>query len=224
MHKILIVEDEPAISRIVEKYLIQSNYECTIASDGFIALELFSKNSYDLILLDVMMPGIDGFKVLETIRETSDLPVIMLTARELEEDRLSGFTKGADDYVIKPFSPLELVKRVDVFIKRIYGSNEISIRNYGPFVLDDKEKTMRKNNEIIDLTSAEYLVISVLLEHKNQILTRNQIIETAFSLDYEGYDRTIDTYIKRIRSKIEDDPKKPKYLQTKYGAGYVFII
>jgi DNA-binding response OmpR family regulator len=224
MHKILIVEDEPAISRIVEKYLTKSNYECTTASDGFIALELFAKNSYDLIILDVMMPGIDGFKVLEAIRETSDIPVIMLTARELEEDRLSGFSKGADDYVVKPFSPLELVKRVDVFIKRIYGSDKNTIKTYGPFIIDDNEKMMKKNNEIIDLTSAEYLVISVLLEHKNQILTRNQIIETAFSLDYEGYDRTIDTYIKRIRSKIEDDPKKPKYLQTKYGAGYVFII
>jgi DNA-binding response OmpR family regulator len=218
------VEDEPAISRIVEKYLSKSNYECTAARDGFIALELLAKNSYDLIILDVMMPGIDGFRVLETIRETSDIPIIMLTARELEEDRLSGFSKGADDYVVKPFSPLELVKRVDVFIKRIYGVDEDTIKTYGPFVIDSKEKTIKKNNELIDLTSAEYSVVSVLLEHKNQILTRNQIIETAFSLDYEGYDRNIDTYIKRIRSKIEDDPKKPKYLQTKYGAGYVFII
>jgi DNA-binding response OmpR family regulator len=224
MYRILIVEDEPAISRIVEKYLNKANYNCQIASDGFIALDLFSKNAFDLVILDIMMPGIDGFRVLETLRETSNVPVIMLTAKELEEDRINGFNKGADDYVVKPFSPQELVKRVDVFIKRIYKAEETSISNYGPFKIDKKEKTITKNDNILQLTAAEFTVLSVLFENKNQLLTRDQIINKAFGFDYEGYDRTIDTYIKRIRNKIEDDPKHPEYLITKYGGGYILII
>jgi len=224
MYKILIVEDEPAISRIVEKYLSNANYECKVASDGFIALDLFSKNSFDLILLDVMMPGIDGFRVLENIRETSNIPVIMLTAKELEEDRLSGFNKGADDYVIKPFSPQELVKRVDVFIRRIYKADENTLLTYGPFIVDKKKKVIKKNDEIIPLTAAEYSVLLTFLINKNNMLSREQIIEAAFGLDYDGYDRTIDTYIKRIRQKIEDNPKSPIYLVTKYGGGYIFNV
>jgi len=224
MYKILIVEDEPAISRIVEKYLNNANYECKVASDGFIALDLFSKNSFDLIILDVMMPGIDGFRVLENIRETSDIPVIMLTARELEEDRISGFNKGADDYIVKPFSPQELVKRVDVFIRRIYKAEDNVVLTYGPFLVDKKQKIIKKNDEIIPLTSAEYSVLLTFLLNKNQLLNREQIIDSAFGMDYEGYDRTIDTYIKRIRQKIEDNPKSPKYLVTKYGGGYIFNV
>lgn len=222
MFRILVVEDESEISSIVMKYIEKSGYECRLAENGFEALELFSSQHFHLIILDVMMPGIDGFEVLARIREISDVPIIMLTAKQEEVDRIKGFEEGADDYVVKPFSPRELISRIKVFLKRIYNYGDEMILTSGQLRLFTSSMKLFQGEEEIELTSTEFKLLHVLMRNMNQVLTREQLIELAFGIDYEGFDRSIDTYIKRIRQKIEPDPKHPIYLKTKYGSGYVF--
>ncbi len=223
MFNILVVEDQSDISDIVVKYLVNSGYTCDLAKNGFEALECFSLNTYHLILLDVMMPGIDGFEVLTRIREISDIPIIMLTAKQEEVDRLKGFEKGADDYVVKPFSPRELMGRVKVFLKRIYQTSDEIILVEGDLKLFTGSMKLQKANVDLDITTTEFKLIHTFMRNKGQILTREQLIEQSFGQGYDGFDRNIDSYIKRIRQKIEaDPPKKPTILITKYGAGYVF--
>lgn len=220
--RILVVEDEKNISDIVMKYLKKNGYECELANNGFEALEKFSKQVFHLILLDVMMPGIDGFEVLLRIRETSDVPVIMLTARQEEIDKLKGFEIGADDYVVKPFSPRELMSRIKVFLKRVYNENNEMVIKNGKLKLYTISMKVEKDGSIIDLTGTEFKLLHTFMRNKGQILSREQLIGQSFGFDYDGFDRNIDSYIKRLRYKIEDDPKLPKYLITKYGLGYVF--
>lgn len=222
VYKILVVEDQKEISDIVSKYLTKEGYQVTVANDGLEALEYFSKQEFHLVLLDIMMPGISGYDVLKEIRKISEIPIIMLTARQEEVDRLKGFEIGADDYVIKPFSPRELMKRIQVFLKRIYQESGEIIYRVGELSLYTKSMKLIKGNKEIPITTAEYQLLFTLFKNKGQILTREQIIVLSYGNDYEGYDRNIDSYIKRIRQKIENDPKNPEILKTKYGAGYVF--
>ncbi len=222
MFNILVVEDQLDISDIILKYLENSGYTCDLAKNGFEALESFSKNTYHLILLDVMMPGIDGFEVLARIREISDIPIIMLTAKQEEIDRIKGFEKGVDDYVVKPFSPRELMSRVKVFLKRIYQTADEIILIEGELKLFTRSMKLQKANVDLDITTTEFKLIHTFMRNKGQILTREQLIEQSFGQGYDGFDRNIDSYIKRIRQKIEEDPSKPMILITKYGAGYVF--
>lgn len=223
MQKILVVEDQSEISYIVLKYLQDSGYQCDLAENGFEALELFSLHKFHLVILDVMLPGIDGFEILKRIREISEVPVIMLTARKEEIDKLKGFKGGADDYVTKPFSPNELVQRVKVFMKRVYSFGDEVVITVGSFKLYTESKQLYIDEKLIELTSAEYCLIEVLMKNHDQILSREQLIELAYGFDYDGFDRNIDTYIKRIRQKIEPNSKEPIYLKTKYGLGYVFV-
>ena len=220
--KILVVEDQKEIRELIAKYLVKEGYEVALASQGFEALELFENQDIHLVLLDIMMPGINGFEVLNEIRKISEVPVIMLTAKQEEIDRLKGFDLGVDDYVIKPFSPRELMKRVQVFLRRIYNEGNEIVYQYQNLRLYSKSLVLLKDDQEIDLTAAEYKVLAALMKNKGQILSREQLIEQAFGGDYEGYDRNIDSFIKRIRQKIEVDPKNPKLLVTKYGAGYIF--
>lgn len=220
-YNILVVEDQADISSIVSKYLENEGYVPFVAKDGFEALELFNSREIHLVLLDIMMPGIDGFEVLGEIRKMSEIPVIMLTARSEEIDRLKGFDIGADDYVVKPFSVKELMRRVNALIKRIYHSTDEIIYRYEDLSLHTKSMRLFKNNAEIPITAAEFGLLYVLFKNQGQVLTRDQLIEHAYGFDYEGYDRNVDSYIKRLRQKIEEDPKNPKILLTKYGAGYV---
>ena len=222
MFNILVVEDQSDISDIVMKYLENSGYSYELAENGFEALECFSTKTYHLILLDIMMPGIDGFEVLTRVREISDVPIIMLTAKQEEIDRLKGFDKGADDYVVKPFSPRELMGRVKVLLKRTYQTSDEIVLVEGELKLFTGSMKLQKASANIDLTATEFKLIHTFMRNKGQILTREQLIEQSFGLGYDGLDRNIDSYIKRIRQKIEEDPKKPTLLVTKYGAGYVF--
>lgn len=221
MHNILLVEDEREISQIVEMYLKKEGYDYKLATNGFEALELFASNEFHLILLDIMMPGIDGFEVLKRIREVSDVPVLLVTAKHLEDERLKGFELGADDYILKPFSPRELMRRIQVFLKRVYKV-DTDVIIMGTLKLYPTTMKVFKAEKCIELTSTEFDVLKALMESPNQILTREQLINLAFGDRYEGVDRNIDTYIKRVRKKIEEDPKNPKLLRTKYGKGYVF--
>lgn len=221
-YNILIAEDQKEISDIVSKYLKNEGYGCHVAKDGFEALEYMSTHDCHLLLLDVMMPGISGFEVLQAVRKISDVPVVMLTAKQEETDRLKGFDIGADDYVVKPFSARELMKRVKAILRRTYQEADEIVYNHRELKLFSSSMKLTKNGNNIELTSVEFSLLLALFKNKGQVLSREQLIRMSFGTGYEGYDRNIDSYIKRIRQKIEDDPGCPKYLITKYGAGYMF--
>jgi DNA-binding response OmpR family regulator len=221
-YNVLVVEDQTEISSIVSKYLDSEGYDNYVAKDGFEALEYFNNHECHLVLLDIMMPGIDGFQVLKEIRLVSEVPVIMLTAKQEEVDRLKGFDIGADDYVVKPFSARELMKRVKAILRRTYHNADEIIHSFKGLKLHTKSMKLYKDNKEVELTAVEFNLLFTLFKNKGQVLTREQLINLSFGNEYEGYDRNIDSYIKRIRQKIEDDPKTPKLLITKYGAGYVF--
>ncbi|MCT4661447.1 MAG: response regulator transcription factor [Tissierellales bacterium] len=221
-YNILIVEDQIDISNIIEKYLEKYGYDYDVASDGFKALDYFGKKTYHIVLLDIMMPGIDGFEVLKNIRETSDIPVLMVSAKKEEIDRLQGFDLGADDYIVKPFSVKELIKRIEVMLKRVYGDLAVSRYSFKNLSLDSNAQILYKDGVNLSLTSLEYKIMKVFFDHKNQVLSRQQLINLVFGYDYDGYDRSVDSSIKRLRHKIEENPKEPKFIITKYGAGYKF--
>lgn len=220
--QVLMVEDQNEISDIVLKYLEKEGYEHFLARDGFEALEIFNSQTIHLVLLDIMMPGIDGFEVLKEIRKTSDIPVIMLTARQEEIDRIKGFDTGSDDYVVKPFSVKELMRRIKALIKRVYHEDDEIVYKYNELSLHTNRMKVYLSDEEIPITSAEYKLLLVMFKNQGRVLSREQLIELAYGNEYDGYDRNIDSYIKRIRQKIEKDPKAPQILITKYGAGYVF--
>ena len=200
--KILIIEDEKNISEIVAKYLEKEGYTTIIANDGIEGLALFRDSHPDLVISDVMMPTIDGFEVLREIRLISDVPVIMLTAKQEEVDRLKGFENGADDYVTKPFSPKELVRRVMVMLKRTYKAIEDKqVLIEGELKLDLNKQKLYKNEDEIDITSKEFLIIYAFFKNPRQILSREQLIELAFSNGFDGFDRTIDAHIKKNTSQ-----------------------
>lgn len=221
-YTILIVEDQEELRHITEKYLINEGFGALTAKDGFEALSLFNAHQVHLVLLDVMMPGIDGFEVLEGIRRISEVPVIMLTARQEEVDRVKGFKLGVDDYVVKPFSVKELILRIKRMLKRVYSEVEEKVYRCESLSLHTSQMTLYRAEEEIPITAAEYQLLLVMFKNQGRVLTREQLIDLAYGDAYEGYDRSIDGFIKRIRQKIEVDPKNPQILTTKYGAGYRF--
>lgn len=224
--KILVVEDEKNIQEVIKAYLMKEGYSVITAEDGEKALEIFNKENIQLIILDLMLPKLSGEKVCSVIRAKSDVPIIMLTAKVEEDDKIEGLSIGADDYVTKPFSPRELVSRVKALLRRSYRDAsplaEKLIFNDGDLELDIDKMIVRKKGKNVYLTSNEFKVLVALLSNPGQVFTREQLIELAFGYDYDGFDRTVDTYIKNIRQKIEDDPKKPSYIFTVYGVGYKF--
>lgn len=222
-YKVLVIEDERDIREIVVKYLENADYEVHEGINGIQGLTKFREITPHIVILDIMMPDITGFEVLEELRKISDSPVIMLTAKQEEIDRLHGFELGADDYVLKPFSPKELIKRVEAILKRVYSkSPKDSFLRRGELLLDLKKYKLFKNNTEIIITTKEFNILKVFFQNPEVVFSRENLIESAFGYDYIGFDRNIDSYIKNLRSKIEDDAKNPKYLKTKYGAGYVF--
>lgn len=221
-YQILVVEDQSEIRDIISKYLKKEGYGYYLAKDGFEALNFFNNNRVHLVLLDIMMPGIDGFEVLKEIRKISEVPVIMITAKQEEVDRVKGFTIGVDDYVIKPFSVKELMLRIKTLLKRVYHELDEIIYQCKDLSLHTKSMRLYKKNDEIQITAAEYNLLLVMFKNQGQVLTREQLIELAYGNEYEGYDRNVDSYIKRIRQKIEDNPRNPQILVTKYGVGYTF--
>ncbi|MBA4347995.1 MAG: DNA-binding response regulator [Clostridiales bacterium] len=221
-YQILVVEDQPEIRTIVEKYLLKEGYAVLTANDGLEALALFNSNTVHLVLLDVMMPGIDGFEVLKEIRTVSEVPVIMLTARHGEIDRVRGFRGGVDDYVVKPFSAKELMLRVQRLLLRVYHEADEIVYQCDDLSLHAGSMKLYRGSMEIPITTAEYQLLSAFFRNQGRVMSREQLIEQAYGSDYDGYDRNIDSYIKKIRQKIEADPRHPRLLLTKYGAGYQF--
>ncbi|MGO4986751.1 response regulator transcription factor [Gallicola sp. Sow4_E12] len=221
---ILIIEDEVGISNIERKYLEKEGYLVDQSFNGEDALIKIKENRYDLILLDLMLPGVSGEEIMEYIRTNSETPVIMVTAKVEEEQIVKGLKLGADDYISKPFSPKEMVQRVKTVLRRVEKYNLpksewLNIDN-GRIKIDFDNHKLLKNGQEVSLTNNEFKIIQTLFSNPQKIFTREEIIEIAFGMHYDAYDRAIDTHIKNIRHKIEDQPKSPKYIKTVYGVGY----
>jgi len=219
--KILLVEDEKKIADIVKAYLEKEQFRVTVAETGEKALSTL-KDGFVLIILDLMLPDMAGEDICQAIRQDSDVPIIMLTAKSAEEDRIKGLGIGADDYVVKPFSPRELVARVKALLRRVRGAKDVLSFNRSDLVLDSARFEARKKNSPVILTPTEFKLLQCLAERPGQVFTRLQLVNVILGYDFEGYDRTIDAHIKNIRHKIEDSQKKPAYLKTVYGIGYKF--
>jgi len=220
--KILVVEDEIKIAEIVKAYLEKDGFAVVTAESGEKALSLL-KEGFDLIILDLMLPDMDGEDICRAIRQDSDVPIIMLTAKSEEEDRITGLGIGADDYVVKPFSPRELVARVKALLRRARATREINSFNGGDLVIDSSRFEVKKKGNQVVLTPTEFKLLQCISDHQGQVFTRLQLVNVILGYDFEGYDRTIDAHIKNIRHKIEDDQKNPSYIKTVYGVGYKFI-
>lgn len=223
---VLVVEDEKNIADVIVAYLKKEGFKTLVANDGQRALELFAEEEVDLLILDLMLPLLSGEEIAKRVRSRSNIPIIMLTAKTEEEERIRGLALGADDYVSKPFSPRELMERVKALMRRTYqGSNPLAEKLYfndGDLEVALDEMTVKKAGEPVHLTANEFQILRVFVSNVGQVLSREQLIKQAFGYDYEGFDRTVDSHIKNIRHKIETDPKRPAYIQTVYGAGYRF--
>ena len=228
MKKILVLEDEEAIRAFVVLNLKRAGYEMVEASTGEEALELFDQNpDIDVAVLDVMLPGIDGLEVCKKIRSSNQkIGIIMLTAKAQEIDKVAGLMNGADDYVTKPFSPLELTVRVDNLYRRVQMMKGIAVadsdeRKDGPFVLNIKSRKLTKNNQPVEVTQVEFQLMKHFLENTGKAFSREDIFRRVWSENFRGdRHKIVDVNIRRLRLKIEDDPSKPQYIQTVWGFGY----
>ena len=221
--KILVVDDDREIVRTVRAYLEQGGFDVATAHDGKAALTAYRNERPDFIILDLMMPEMDGLDVVRESRRNSAVPIIMLTARVEEVDRLIGLELGADDYVTKPFSPRELVARVRTVLRRTKGGPQrAEVLRSGDLVLDKNAHGITIQATPIDLTPSEFTLLELFMENAGRVMTRLQLIEKARGYTYEGYERTIDAHIKNLRQKIEADPSKPQRIVTVYGVGYKF--
>ncbi len=218
--KVLVVDDDVKTVELVKLYLERDGYRVITAYDGVEALRQAREGHPDLIVLDLMLPGMDGIEVCRTIRTESDVPIIMLTALTTDQDRLTGLDSGADDYVTKPFSPKELAARVRAVLRRLPGERVPEKIEQGALTLNFFKHEAVLSGKALDLTPVEFKLLGVLAREPGRVFSRAQIIEKAFGYDFEGFDRTIDVHILNLRRKIEMDPRHPKYIKTVYGAGY----
>lgn len=219
---ILIVDDEARMRKLIKDFLVANNYKILEAKDGEEALEIFeiNKDKIKLVLLDVMMPKIDGWTVLRKIRQDSNVPVIMLTARGEEQDELFGFELGVDEYISKPFSPKILVARIQAILKRT-NSEKKAVKNSGGIEIDEIGRTVTVDGKLIELSLREYELLKYLLDNEKVALSRDKILNNVWNYDYYGDSRTIDSHIKKIRHKLG---KKGKYIETIRGIGYKFEV
>jgi DNA-binding response OmpR family regulator len=227
--KILVVDDELKMVKLVRTYLEGAGFKVIVAYDGQEALTVFRHEQPDLIVLDLMMPKIDGLDVARTIRRTSDVPIVMLTARAEEADRLIGLELGADDYVVKPFSPRELVARVRAVLRRATpsplgkdGPARPQVITVGDLTLDLGRREARLAGRRVELTTVQFDLLTVLAQHPGQVFTRMQLIDAVQGEAFDGYERTIDAHIKNLRRALADDPRDPCYILTVRGVGYKF--
>jgi DNA-binding response OmpR family regulator len=223
---ILLIEDDAKIARVVKVYLEGAGFRLVHAATGRDGMERAAKEPPQAVILDLMLPDITGEEVCQELREMGDFPIIMLTSKSTEEERVAGFALGADDYVVKPFSPRELVYRVKAVLKRaqrgdLSAAEPMSFEK-GGLVIDGHSYTVRKGDRLIDLTPTEFKVLFTLASYPAKVFTREELVEKALGYQFEGYERSIDAHIKNIRRKLEDDPRNPLLIITIYGVGYRF--
>ncbi len=219
---VLVVDDEARMRKLIKDFLVQKEFDVIEAEDGEKAIKVFEENEKDigLILLDVMMPKLDGWSVLRQIRQTSNVPIIMLTARGEEQDELFGFELGVDEYISKPFSPKILVARVEAILKRT-RENENDVKDYGGIVIDADGRTVTVDGKNVEMSLREYELLKYLVDNEGIALSRDKILNNVWNYDYYGDSRTIDSHIKKIRHKLG---KKGKYIETMRGVGYKFEV
>jgi DNA-binding response OmpR family regulator len=216
---ILVVDDEPSISEVVSIYLRRAGYQVVVAQDGQGALEAMEKEPPDLVVLDLMLPKVDGLEITRRLRAEGDTPIIMLTARREEADRIAGLEMGADDYVVKPFSPQELVSRVKAVLRRTRGSPASAER---PLGIDPKTRLVEVSGQEKALTAKEFDLLWVLARHPRQVFNRDQLLDLVWGLTEYVDPSTVTVHVRRLREKIEPDPSNPRHIQTVWGVGYKF--
>lgn len=220
--RILVVDDEPEIARVLRGYLEQAGYRVLTAYDGLEALRRARQELPDLVILDLMLPGMDGIEVCRALRQSTSIPIIMVTARVEEADRVLGLELGADDYVTKPFSPREVLARVRAVLRRYQGApdDREQVLLVDDLRLDGERYAVQRGQQSIDLTPSEFEILRTLMGAPGRVFTRMQLLEAAQGEAYEGYARTVDTHVKNLRRKIEPDPTNPVYILTVFGIGY----
>ena len=227
LKKVLIIEDEKSISDIIKFNLTKEGFEVDTAYDGQAGLDKALTVKPDLILLDVMLPILDGFQVCKKVRETSSVPILMLTAKEEEVDKVLGLELGADDYITKPFGMRELIARIKANIRRtdfIANLQDVpsNVQDFGNLAIDLNRYEVRKNEKPLELTLREFELLKYLAERENKVFSREQLLEEVWGYEYYGDIRTVDVTVRRLREKLEDDSSDPKYIVTKRGIGYFF--
>jgi DNA-binding response OmpR family regulator len=221
--KVLVVEDDVGTARLIRLYLEKEGYIVEVSHGGLDGLDKAKHSNPDLIVLDLMLPDLDGMEICRRVRAESDVPIIMLTARVLESDRLQGFDKGADDYVTKPFSPRELVSRVRAVIRRCNNDSAVCPANVtrGKFTIDYERHEIKVEDKPLELTPSEFNLLSVMLLEPNRVFTRGDLIEKAFGMEYEAFERTLDVHILHLRRKIKEiEESADKCIDTVHGMGY----
>ena len=222
MSKVLVVDDDPNIVELVKLYLEREGYRVLVAYDGLEALALARQRQPDIMVLDLLLPEVDGLDVCRILQAESEMPIIMLTAKAAEDDKLVGLRLGADDYITKPFSPRELVARVQTVLRRVgkaspQGPAEV---RFADLVIDRRRHEVRLQDKVVDLTPTEFRLLEVLAGEPGRAFTRLELLDRVFGYDFEGFERTVDVHVKNLRKKIEPDPKQPAYVRTVYGVGY----
>jgi DNA-binding response OmpR family regulator len=222
--KLLIIDDDERLNALLTDYLAKFGFEVQAVSHPETGLEIIRNTPPDLIILDVMLPAMDGFDVLRTIRRDSQIPVIMLTARGEVTDRIVGLEIGADDYIPKPFEPRELVARIQTVLRRKQNSaTRESVLRFGDLLVDFDRKAAFLNEKNCGLTTGEFELLALFIRHKGKVLNREQIMDGVRHEDWEAFDRSVDVLVSRLRQKLSDDPKNPRYIKTVWGSGYLFI-
>ena len=223
MKRVLVVDDEPKILALARDYLEHAGFQVAGASDGQEALAAIRSGHPDLVVLDLGLPGLDGLDVARALRKTSNVPIVMLTGRADEVDRVAGLELGADDYVTKPFSPRELVARVRAVLRRTEMRSEPSdVVRAGDVTLDVPRLKVRAGDKDVDLTPTEFQLVLTLAREPGRVFTRSQLLDAVHGIAFESYERAIDAHVKNIRRKLEDDPRRPRRLVTVHGVGYRF--
>ena len=220
--RVLVVDDDAKTVELVKLYLSRDGYRVLIAYDGVEALRLARESRPDLIVLDLMLPGINGLEVCRILRAESDVPIIMLTAKTTQQDKLTGLDLGADDYITKPFSPRELAARVRTILRRLPGERGPAEIKHGKLTVNFLKHEVSLAGKPLNLTTVEFKLLGVLVKEAGRVFSRPQLIEKALGYNFEGFDRTIDVHILNLRRKLEPDPSHPRYIKTVYGAGYQF--
>jgi DNA-binding response OmpR family regulator len=221
--RVLVVDDEPTIADVVSRYMERAGYATSIAGDGYEALRLAREQRPDLVVLDIMLPGIDGLEVMRRLREHERVSVILLTAKDDQTDRIVGLRLGADDYVVKPFSPAELVARVDAVLRRTATSHELEPPiEFDGLAIDPRGRRVSVRGEEVQLTTREYDMLLFFARHPGQVFSRDQLMDRVWQYTFYSDTSTVTVHIRRLRAKIEEDPSSPRWLQTVWGVGYRF--